>query len=46
MAVKKKISQKNIALRERFWPELVEDEIWYHRSYKAFLAYRELWRSL
>lgn len=35
---KKKITKRNIELREKFWPELTEEEIWYHRSYDGFLS--------
>jgi hypothetical protein len=34
----KKISAKNIALREKFWPDLVHEEIWHHRDFDGFLS--------
>jgi len=34
----KKISKKNIALREKLWPDLVHEEIWHHKDYDGFLS--------
>lgn len=34
----KRISAKNIALREKLWPDLVHDEIWHHKDYDGFLS--------
>lgn len=38
MAPRKKISTKTIALREKLWPDLTEEHIWYHRAYDGFVS--------
>lgn len=34
----KRISKKHIALREKFWPDLVQEEIWHHKEFDGFLS--------
>ncbi|WP_207770975.1 hypothetical protein [Kumtagia ephedrae] len=34
----KKYVDKVLALRARLWPDLIEDELWYHKKYDGFVT--------
>ena len=34
----KRIAQKVIALREKFWPDLTDEELWHHKEYDGFTS--------